>query len=46
VRRVTVGGHELDLRPLTNPSRRAGVAVRAADLLSAHQGTEIIVETH
>ncbi|WP_330475549.1 GH36-type glycosyl hydrolase domain-containing protein [Terrabacter sp. C0L_2] len=46
VRRVTAGGRELDLRPLTNPYRRAGVAVRAADLLSATEGTEIIVETH
>ncbi len=42
VRRVTVGGRELDLRPLSNPYRRAGVAVRAADLCT----DEIIVETH
>ncbi len=35
VRRITVGGRELRLRPLTNPYRRAGVAVRAADLLTA-----------
>jgi cellobiose phosphorylase len=56
VRRVTVGGRELELRPLTNPYRRAGVAVRAADLLAAtpetateaasEPATEIIVETH
>ncbi|MGO4601666.1 GH36-type glycosyl hydrolase domain-containing protein [Terrabacter sp. 2YAF2] len=52
VRRVTVGGRELELRPLTNPYRRAGVAVRAADLLApttepaTETATEIIVETH
>ncbi|MGO4661376.1 cellobiose phosphorylase [Terrabacter sp. 2TAF16] len=33
VRRVTVNGRELSLRPLTNPYRRAGAAVRTADLL-------------
>ncbi|GAA1977958.1 hypothetical protein GCM10009817_18000 [Terrabacter lapilli] len=44
VRRVTVAGRELDLRPLSNPYRRAGVAVPLTDLLSAP--TEIIVETH
>ncbi|GAA2740438.1 hypothetical protein GCM10009868_02650 [Terrabacter aerolatus] len=48
VRRVTVDGRELDLRPLTNPYRRAGVAVRAADLLGTPTTSvaEIIVETH
>ncbi|KRF38305.1 GH36-type glycosyl hydrolase domain-containing protein [Terrabacter sp. Soil810] len=58
VRRVCVGGRELRLRPLTNPYRRAGAAVRAADLLAApapdgDHGTrtteptiEILVETH
>lgn len=44
VRRVVVGGRELETRPLTNPYRRAGVAVRLPDLLAAP--TEIIVETH
>ena len=33
VRRVSVGGRELDLRPLTNPYRRAG-GRRTADLLA------------
>jgi cellobiose phosphorylase len=50
VRRVTVGGRELDLRPLSNPYRRAGVAVRAADLLGEAStdlhDIEIFVETH
>lgn len=52
VHRITVDGRELDLRPLSNPYRRAGVAVRAADLLSTPEGAEpsapaeIIVETH
>ncbi|MEW1952047.1 cellobiose phosphorylase [Terrabacter sp. NPDC080008] len=44
VRRVTVDGRELETRPLSNPYRRAGVAVPLQDLLSAP--TEIIVETH
>ena len=35
VRRVSVGGRELRLRPLTNPYRRAGATVLAADLLTA-----------
>ncbi|GAB2774995.1 1,2-beta-oligoglucan phosphorylase [Terrabacter koreensis] len=43
VRRVTVGGRELDLRPLSNPYRRAGVAVRLADLLG--EPTETPTET-
>lgn len=51
VRRVTIDGRELDLRPLSNPYRRAGVAVRAADLLGTRSTTtptttEISVETH
>ncbi|MGO4597234.1 GH36-type glycosyl hydrolase domain-containing protein [Terrabacter sp. 2RAF25] len=52
VRRVTVGGRELDLRPLSNPYRRAGVAVRVADLLGSPTdpenptSTDISVETH
>ena len=53
VRRVTVGGRELDLRALSNPYRRAGVAVRLADLLDGPAAptdtpttTEICVETH
>jgi cellobiose phosphorylase len=52
VRRVTVDGRELDLRPLSNPYRRAGVAVRLTDLLGSPAGaerpttTEICVETH
>ncbi|WP_256793262.1 GH36-type glycosyl hydrolase domain-containing protein [Terrabacter sp. Ter38] len=57
VRRVTVDGRELSLRPLTNPYRRAGAAVRTADLLAAaapdgdrgshtQTTTEILVETH
>ena len=35
VRRVTVGGRELSMRPLSNPYRTAGVAVPIADLLGA-----------
>ncbi|MFD1055797.1 GH36-type glycosyl hydrolase domain-containing protein [Terrabacter terrigena] len=54
VRRITAGGRELDLRPLSNPYRRAGVAVRGADLLGnaddddtdASTAIEIYVETH
>ncbi|MBC9820226.1 cellobiose phosphorylase [Terrabacter sp. MAHUQ-38] len=50
VRRVTVAGRELDLRPLRNPYRRAGAVVRAADLTSGPSTTapttEIHVETH
>ena len=42
VRRVTVGGRDLDLRPLRNPYRRGGVAVSAASLGT----TDIVVETH
>ncbi|MFC7596220.1 GH36-type glycosyl hydrolase domain-containing protein [Terrabacter sp. GCM10028922] len=55
VRRVTVGGRELDLRPIRNPYRRAGAVVRAADLVAGPvtgrstadpTDTEIYVETH
>ncbi|WP_374971254.1 GH36-type glycosyl hydrolase domain-containing protein [Terrabacter sp. BE26] len=51
VRRVVVDGRELPTRALTNPYRRAGVAVPLTDLLSAAgadgaAATEIIVETH
>jgi cellobiose phosphorylase len=55
VHRVTVGGRDLELRPLANPYRRAGVAVARADLLAASPPdpngpqpatTEIRVETH
>ena len=51
VRRVTVGGRDLDLRPLRNPYRPAGAAVRGADLIpdrttTATTATEIYVETY
>ena len=54
VHRVTVGGRELDLRPLTNPYRRAGVVRRTVDdlLAAALDGNGVgrpspsCVETH
>ena len=36
VRRVSVGGRDLELAPLTNPYREPGVAVEAAALVGGH----------
>jgi cellobiose phosphorylase len=46
VRRVQAGGQELELTALTNPHRRAGVAVRTDDLVAAlAAGHDLHVET-